>query len=153
MDKKNFKTNIYLMIICTRRLEFDSAHRVMEHESKCKMLHGHRYVVEASFGADELDKIGRVIDFGVIREILGKWIDDNFDHTTILFEKDQNLGENISKITGQKIYYMKSNPTAENIAKHLLEEICPKIFINFDAECVAIKLYETPNCFVYVEKK
>lgn len=134
------------MIICTRRLEFDSAHRVMEHESKCKMLHGHRYVVEASFGAVELDAIGRVIDFGVIREVLGKWIDDNLDHNTILFEKDQNLGENIAKITGQKIYYMKSNPTAENIAKHLLEDICPQLFANHNIKCVGIKVYETPNC-------
>jgi 6-pyruvoyltetrahydropterin/6-carboxytetrahydropterin synthase len=134
------------MIICTRKLEFDSAHRVMEHESKCKMLHGHRYVVEASFGAVELDAIGRVIDFGVIREVLGKWIDDNLDHNTILFEKDQNLGENIAKITGQKIYYMKSNPTAENIAKHLLEDICPQLFANHNIKCVGIKVYETPNC-------
>jgi len=110
------------------------------------MLHGHRYVVEASFGAKQLDAIGRVIDFGVIREVLGKWIDDNFDHTTILFEKDQNLGENISKITGQKIYYMKSNPTAENIAKHLLEDICPQLFANYAIKCVGIKVYETPNC-------
>jgi len=118
----------------------------MEHESKCKMLHGHRYVVEASLGAVELDAIGRVIDFGVIREVLGKWIDDNLDHNTILFEKDQNLGENIAKITGQKIYYMKSNPTAENIAKHLLEDICPQLFANHNIKCVGIKVYETPNC-------
>jgi 6-pyruvoyltetrahydropterin/6-carboxytetrahydropterin synthase len=118
----------------------------MEHESKCKMLHGHRYVVEASFGAVELDAIGRVIDFGVIREVLGKWIDDNLDHNTILFEKDQNLGENIAKITGQKIYYMKSNPTAENIAKHLLEDICPQLFASHNIKCVGIKVYETPNC-------
>ena len=97
MDKKNFKTNIYLMMICTRKLEFDSAHRVMEHESKCKMLHGHRYVVEASFAAKELDEIGRIIDFGLIREILGKWIDDNLDHNAILWLKilQQRIFQNI----------------------------------------------------------
>lgn len=134
------------MIICTRKLEFDSAHRVMEHESKCKMLHGHRYVLEASFGAKELDEIGRIIDFGLIREILGKWIDDNLDHTTILCEKDKNLGENITKITGQKIYYMAKNPTAENISKHLFEDICPQLFANYPVKCIGIRLYETPNC-------
>jgi 6-pyruvoyltetrahydropterin/6-carboxytetrahydropterin synthase len=147
LSSKKFSNQIiYLMIICTRKLEFDSAHRVMEHESKCKMLHGHRYVLEASFGTKELDKIGRVIDFGLIREILGKWIDDNFDHTTILYEKDKNLGENISKITGQKIYYMTENPTAENIAKHLFEDICPQLFANYPVKCVSIRVHETPNC-------
>jgi 6-pyruvoyltetrahydropterin/6-carboxytetrahydropterin synthase len=141
------------MIICVRKIEFDSAHRLINHESKCRMLHGHRYVVEASFCAKKLDDVGRVIDFGVIREVLGSWIDEHFDHNTILSIADKKLGEEITKNTQQKIYYLLNNPTAENIAKHLLEEICPKIFSDFDAECEAIKLYETPNCFVYVEKK
>ena len=65
------------MITCTRRIEFDAAHRILNHESKCKMLHGHRYVLEAEFTAKKLDKLGRIIDFGVIREVLGTWIDDN----------------------------------------------------------------------------
>jgi 6-pyruvoyltetrahydropterin/6-carboxytetrahydropterin synthase len=141
------------MIICVRKIEFDSAHRLINHESKCRMLHGHRYVVEASFCAKKLDDVGRVIDFGVIREVLGSWIDEHFDHNTILSIADKKLGEEISKSTQQKIYYLADNPTAENIAKHLLEEICPKILIDQHVQCIAVKLYETPNCFVYVEKK
>lgn len=141
------------MIICVRKIEFDSAHRLINHESKCRMLHGHRYAVEASFCAKQLDDVGRVIDFGVIREVLGSWINEHFDHNTILSISDKKLGEEISKNTQQKIYYLPNNPTAENIAKHLLDDICPQIFINYDIECVAIKLYETPNCFVYVNKK
>ncbi len=141
------------MIVCVRKIEFDSAHRLVNHESKCRLLHGHRYVVEASFGAKKLDEVGRVIDFGIIRQVLGSWIDEHLDHNTILSINDKKLGEEIHKITGQKIYYMENNPTAENIAKHLLDEICPKIFANHEVSCVAIKLYETPNCFVYVEKK
>jgi 6-pyruvoyltetrahydropterin/6-carboxytetrahydropterin synthase len=134
------------MIICTRRLEFDSAHRVMNHESKCRMLHGHRYVVEASFTAKNLDNLGRIIDFGVIREVLGKWLDDNFDHTTILWDQDKILGENIAQITRQKIYYLPYNPTAENIAKYLFENICPKLFSKYPIKCYQIKVFETPNC-------
>lgn len=141
------------MIICTRRLEFDSAHRVMNHESKCKMLHGHRYVVEASFTAKELDSVGRIVDFGLIREILGSWINENLDHNTILWDKDRELGENISNITDQKIYYMKCNPTSENIAKHLFEDICPVLFSSYPIECINIKVYETPNCYSQVNSK
>lgn len=138
------------MIICTRKIEFDAAHRIMNHESKCKMLHGHRYVLEASFEAPELDSLGRVIDFGVIKEVLGKWVDDNLDHNTILFSKDKELGDKITSVTTQDIYYMDKNPTAENIAKHILEDICPQLFANSDVKCVKIKLYETPNCSVEV---
>jgi len=120
----------------------------MNHESKCKMLHGHRYALEASFVADDLDNLGRVIDFGVIREVLGSWIDDNFDHNTILCLEDKKLGEKIASETGQKIYYIKENPTAENIANYIFTEICPKLFANKNVKCVGIKLYETPNCYV-----
>ena len=95
--------------------------------------------------------LGRVIDFGVIREVLGGWIDDNFDHNTILSIKDKKLGEKIAEITGQKIYYMAQNPTAENIARYIFSEICPKLFADKNVKCVAIKLYETPNCYANVE--
>lgn len=139
------------MITCTRRIEFDSAHRILNHESKCKFLHGHRYALEASFVANKLDNLGRVIDFGIIRDLLGSWVDENLDHNTILCRKDKNLGEKITAETGQKIYYLEENPTAENIAQHILEEICPKLFAEKNVKCVAIKLYETPNCSVDVK--
>ena len=145
------------MITCTRRLEFDAAHRLVNHEGKCKMLHGHRYVVEASFVVKNsnqnqsiqgfnLDEVGRVVDFGLVKEILGSWIDENLDHNTILNIADEELGRRVAAITGQKIYYLNCNPTAENIAAHLLEEICPRLFAGQAFRCCAIKIFETPNC-------
>jgi 6-pyruvoyltetrahydropterin/6-carboxytetrahydropterin synthase len=141
------------MITCTRRIEFDSAHRIIGHENKCKLLHGHRYVMEVTFVANSLDNLGRVIDFGDIKKILGSWVDENLDHNTILSINDKELGDKISQITGQKIYYMQQNPTAENIAKHILEDICPKIFPNHKIKCIAVNIHETPNCSAEVSIK
>lgn len=138
------------MITCTRRIEFDAAHRIINHESKCKMLHGHRYALEATFTADELDNLGRVIDFGKIKQILGDWIDDNLDHNTILSIQDKNLGDKITSETTQKIYYIDENPTSENIANHIFNKICPQLFANKGVKCTEIKLYETPNCYTNV---
>jgi len=135
------------MITCTRKIEFDAAHRVMEHQSKCKMLHGHRYVIDATFVSKELDKLGMVIDFGVIKEILGGWVDKNWDHNTILNIEDKVLGDEISKLTGQEIYYLRGNPTAENMAEYLRIEICPKLFLDKNITCKKIRLFETPNCY------
>lgn len=141
------------MISCTRKIEFDAAHRVMEHQSHCKMLHGHRYVIEATFSAKELDNLGMVIDFGIIKEILGNWIANNWDHNTILNIADKKLGEEIAQITKQKIYYLNGNPTAENMAKYLFEEICPKLFSKYQITCMKIKLFETPNCYSEISNK
>ena len=138
------------MISCTRRIEFDAAHRVAGHEGKCKHLHGHRYALEATFKAKNLDTLGRVVDFGIIKELLGGWVDSNWDHTTILFDKDKALGKAISDITAQKIFYLPSNPTAENMAEYIMRQICPELFVDLPIECVRIKLYETPNCYAEV---
>lgn len=135
------------MITCTRRIEFDAAHRVMKHESKCKMLHGHRYVVEATFTAADLDDVGRVIDFGQIKEKLGSWIDTQWDHNTLLYEQDRELGQQIAAVTGQKIYYLPTNPTAENLAQYLFETICPTLFKDSNVTCTFIRIHETPNCY------
>jgi 6-pyruvoyltetrahydropterin/6-carboxytetrahydropterin synthase len=139
-------------IRCTRIITFDSAHRVVNHESKCKYLHGHTYRAEFTFEADKLDDLGRVIDFGVIKTKLKTWIDANLDHNTILNICDKSFGEQIEKTFQQNVYYLPNNPTAENIASHLLEEICPKLFADQqNCKCIKIKLWETPNCFVVVK--
>ena len=129
------------MIKCTRRIEFDAAHRILEHESKCRMLHGHRYILEITVTSKKLDKLGRVVDFGVIKEILSEWINKNWDHNTILSKDDKDLGSNIEKITGQKIYYLDCNPTAENMADYLFNKICPELFKNCNISIFRIKLY------------
>jgi len=140
------------MISCTRRIEFDAGHRLVNQTSKCKYLHGHRYAIYATFATDKgVDEIGCIIDFGEIKAKLGDWIDANWDHNTILWDQDKELGNSIEKSTGQKIYYMPYNPTAENMAEYLLKEICPKLFESYNARCIKIKLQETPNCFSDVD--
>lgn len=138
------------MITITRRMEFDAAHRVLGHEGKCKHLHGHRYVAEVTIRAPELDGLGRVIDFGVVKEIVGKWVDDNWDHNTLLNASDPLLlvaGQGRTPdLIGRKPYVMAyGNPTAENIAAALFNvsrAILPEAFT-----VTHVRIYETPNCF------
>src|SRR5690606_33217611 len=137
--------------IVTRRLEFDTAHRLMNHESKCRFVHGHRYVLEASFGAEELDEIGRVVDFSVIKDKLGNWLDEHWDHNLELCEKDKALGEALAEHVPQNIYYIDSNPTAENMLRYLKEKIIPALFDGTGITLVKLKLHETPNCSAEIE--
>jgi 6-pyruvoyltetrahydropterin/6-carboxytetrahydropterin synthase len=138
------------MINCTRKIEFDAGHRVIDHHSKCKFLHGHRYVLEVTAQTELLNDLGMVVDFSLIKNIVKGWIDDNFDHNVILSSKDKVLGQAIAEYTGQKIYYLANNPTAENIALHLKMEVMPKLFTDSSFQIVKLKLFETPNCFVEV---
>ena len=103
------------MRTCTRKIEFDSAHRVMKHESKCRHLHGHRYVAEITACSDSLDQLGRVIDFSVLKTVVGGWIDEYLDHGTIANKEDLDL-ISFCNNSGYKIFSMQGNPTAENLS-------------------------------------
>jgi 6-pyruvoyltetrahydropterin/6-carboxytetrahydropterin synthase len=101
--------------------------------------------------APELDTLGRIIDFGVIKEKLGRWIDDNWDHGMILFQNDPLVtvwthGDAVN----QKYFVLPDNPTAENMAKFLLTSVCPHVFADCDITIVKVTLWETENCFAEV---
>ena len=132
-------------VTCTRKIEFDSAHRIVQHESKCRHLHGHRYVIEITAMASKLDSLGRIIDFSVLKSILGSWIDKHFDHGTIAYENDIDLID-LCYRKGWKIFIMENNPTAENMAIFLFEKF-NSLLSNKEIKITHIRLYETPNCW------
>lgn len=133
---------------CTRKIAFDAAHRVIGHHQKCKYLHGHRYVLEITAKAENLDQLGMVVDFGELKDLMKGWIDDNFDHNIILSPKDKELGDFVGQYTKQKIYYIHENPTAENIVLYLKKFIIPKLFGDKPYKISKLRLYETPNVYV-----
>lgn len=139
-------------ITVTRKIEFDAGHRVMNHESKCATLHGHRYVVWITATAPELDGIGRVIDFSVLKERIGTWIDAHWDHTCIIsFEDDQVIGALASLPKAKPVCVVPFNPTAENMAHYLLHVICPMLMQDTGVTVTKVRVDETPNCYAEVE--
>lgn len=145
------------MPIITRKLEFDAGHRILKHESKCRHLHGHRYVAEITVSSLGLDELGRVIDFGVIKEHIGGWIDRHWDHNMILHPEDPllkvyDLVCNEASILSDQIlterppYLMSNgNPTAENMAAELFK--VSELLIKDPLSIERVRLYETPNCW------
>ena len=151
----------------TRRLEFDAGHRVYQHESKCAHVHGHRYVVEVTCKQKikELDNLGRVIDFSVIKQVFGTWIDDELDHGMILYVKDplcdvwkyfgnsgvrrmvekHPVSDRVFDVSEQKHYIMDKNPTAENMAEMLFKK-GNELLDPHGVQVTVITVWETPNC-------
>ena len=78
-----------------RRIEIDAGHRIMTHGSKCRNLHGHRYVVEAECEARRLHESGEqtamVVDFGFLKDEMMRLIDGPCDHGFIAASADAEL--------------------------------------------------------------
>jgi 6-pyruvoyltetrahydropterin/6-carboxytetrahydropterin synthase len=140
-----------MSISVMRTIAFDTAHRLVGHEGKCANLHGHRYVAELHARADALDAVGRVVDFSVLKERVGGWIDAHWDHNGV-FSRDDPDGEFLQHISnGKPLYRLPVNPTAENLAYHLLHVVCPSVLKGYGVCVFRITLHETPNCSATVE--
>ena len=96
--------------------------------------------------ADELDEIGRVIDFSMLRDRIGGWIEKHWDHGFLCHKDDKEVQRVVSAIEGQKVFLLDSNPTAENLAWYLLHVVGPQQLAGTNARLVRVALWETENC-------
>jgi len=133
--------------LAVRYHDFSCGHRVVGHEGKCKYLHGHNYRVWFSVKADELDDIGRVIDFSVIKSHLCMWLEDNWDHKFLAWEEDPITNKFCSDHIEQLgIVKVPFNPTAENMGQHLIEVVGPDMLGGTGVVLVKVKVEETRKC-------
>lgn len=109
----------------TVRSEFSSAHRLLHYRGRCEELHGHNWKVEAIFFTEKLDKKGMVLDFKRAKERLNG----------VLKELDHKYLNDLN-------YFKKNNPTSENIARYIYENLKFKIK---NLKLKGVKVYETEN--------
>ena len=67
------------------------AHRRWRHDGHCALVHGYSRSVTLTFGCQERDENGFVIDFGGPLRPVKEWIKDQFDHTLLLDADDPLL--------------------------------------------------------------
>ncbi|HEX5141918.1 MAG TPA: 6-carboxytetrahydropterin synthase [Dehalococcoidia bacterium] len=98
----------------TKTIEFSYGHRLLNHNGKCRYLHGHNGMLEVDIDAEKLDAMGMVVDFSDVNAVVKKWVDENLDHRMLLCNEDPMLP--VMKQANEPVYVMEKNPTAENIA-------------------------------------
>lgn len=131
-----------------RRVKFSAGHRLYRHGGKCEFFHGHNYVAEFYVTASEVDGVGRLIDFAELKRAFQGWIDEHWDHGFLLSAEDRNGLDALKRVEPCKLYVMPGNPTAENMARHLLEEVCPKLlepFSDVQAQAVKVVIWENDD--------
>lgn len=158
----------------TRYHDISCGHRVHGHESKCAMLHGHNYRVfftvepttmELDFqtsqridGAEivvkpdhRLDDLGRVIDFSVVKVLLCGWLESHWDHRFLCWDKDPVM-RRLAELSGPNwglglgLVFVPFNPTAENMAAHLVNVVGPQLLTNHAVRLVRCVVEETRKC-------
>jgi 6-pyruvoyltetrahydropterin/6-carboxytetrahydropterin synthase len=132
------------MYTASRYHDISCGHRIYGHESKCAHLHGHNYRIHFTCAAERIDAVGRVIDFSVIKELLCMWIENNWDHRFLVWDSDpaaaflQTIDETVVKVP--------FNPTAENMAQYLVEQVGPTQLAGTGARLIRCDVEETAKC-------
>jgi 6-pyruvoyltetrahydropterin/6-carboxytetrahydropterin synthase len=138
----------------TRRLEFDSGHRIPNHDSRCRHLHGHRYALEVTLAGDVIRahgdaQQGMVMDFGQVKAIAERELVDAWDHAFLVWREDAAVIEFLATIPDHRTVVFEAPPTAEHLAEAAFRLLEPAYRDRFGTHLTLerVRLYETPNCW------
>jgi 6-pyruvoyltetrahydropterin/6-carboxytetrahydropterin synthase len=141
----------------TRRLEFDAGHRIPDHQSQCRHLHGHRYALEISLVGSVIESAGRadngmVMDFSEVKSIAMEHIVSVWDHAFLVWREDHAVHDFLATLPDHKTVTLDAVPTAENLARIAFAILDPLYRDNYGnhLRLEQIRLYETPNCWADV---
>jgi len=139
-------------MLITKEIGIDMGHRVPNHKSKCRNLHGHHYTIEV--GVDDkvitargLSDEGMVIDYGDLKQIMIEEIDNKLDHGFLMYNEDElanYFDEELLEKMKMKIIFINVIPTAENIARYLFDLIKARL-LKVGIKIKHVKVWETPT--------
>lgn len=145
-------------MLITKKIEIDMGHRVPNHKSKCRNIHGHRYTIEVGVNDFVITKRGdssegMVIDYGTLKQIMMLEIDAVFDHSFIISDKDELIDtfRNIRDTMDMKINVVSFIPTAENLAEYWYH-ILQKELVENKIKIKYVKVWETPTSMAKYEE-
>ncbi|MBV2234061.1 MAG: 6-carboxytetrahydropterin synthase QueD [Sterolibacterium sp.] len=138
----------------TRRLEFDAGHRIPDHLSQCRHLHGHRYAIEITLTgniihADGQPVNGMLMDFSEIKTLAMQHLVDEWDHAFLVYRGDTPLVDFFATLPDHKTVLLDVVPTAENLAVLAFAKL-DRAYLDIwgnQLRLERVRLYETPNCW------
>ena len=142
------------MYTIRKQFKFEMAHQLKDsYSAAChENLHGHSYVLELFFTTDDLNGDGMVVDFGEVKDVIGRYVDE-WDHSlTMPIYFDEEYLNMLRKYT-KKFRVTTYNPTAENMAKNMYQNINILLEYTISATCGAssnIDNVSPPKSQIYI---
>jgi len=90
--------------------EFSASHQLRGYEGACENLHGHNWKVEVAVRGENLNEIGILIDFKVLKKALREILEE-LDH------------QHLNSLPA----FQEKNPSSENIAQYIYQRLKEKL--------------------------
>lgn len=136
-----------MSLVIMRRIQFCAGHRLHQHGGKCEHFHGHNYVADFFVTGAKQDSVGRVVDFAELKTRCKGWLDEHWDHSFLISDSDDNARNALKMVVPSRYFELPYNPTAENMAKYLLEEVCPNILDGTGGRAIRVRIWETDESY------
>jgi 6-pyruvoyltetrahydropterin/6-carboxytetrahydropterin synthase len=145
------------MLTITRKLEFDAGHRIPDHKSQCRNLHGHRYTVEVTLIGNVIEEEGNsdngmIMDFSDVKSLAKQHLIDVWDHAFLVYRKDEAVLDFLQSLPGHKTVIIDRIPTVENLARTAFD-ILKAVYqdrYGTGLHLHKLVLHETPNCWAEI---
>jgi len=138
--------------LITRRLEFDAGHRIPNHASQCRHLHGHRYALEITLSgeiirAEGVAEQGMVMDFSAVKDIANAVLVSHWDHAFLVYQGDRAVVDFLASLPEHKTVVLAVVPTAENLAAEVFRMLDAAYLDTYGNQLrlQRVRLFETPN--------
>lgn len=115
------------MFELTVKSHISSAHHLNNYDGKCANIHGHNWQVAVSVKGSQLNDDGLLVDFVILKQRINDLL-ETLDH------------KNLNEISP----FDKLNPTSENLAKYIFEQLKIK-FSDLPAKVSKVVILETEN--------
>ncbi|URW79806.1 6-pyruvoyl trahydropterin synthase family protein [Xiashengella succiniciproducens] len=104
----------------TKEFRFEAAHALHNYDGLCRNIHGHSYILKVTVIGEPITdsnspKLGMVMDFGDLKDIVNREIISEFDHALIV---SRNVSQDTIREMGQmaeRHFVMSYQPTCENM--------------------------------------
>jgi 6-pyruvoyltetrahydropterin/6-carboxytetrahydropterin synthase len=145
------------MITITRKLEFDAGHRIPDHKSQCRNLHGHRYTLEITLVGAVIEEEGSsdngmIMDFSDVKALAKEHLVDIWDHAFLVYAKDNAVRSFLATIPDHKTVVIEKIPTVENLASTAFDTLRTVYQDRYGTglRLQKLVLHETPNCWAEI---
>jgi 6-pyruvoyltetrahydropterin/6-carboxytetrahydropterin synthase len=105
---------------------FAAGHALRGYRGKCENVHGHNYRCQVTIQGEQLDQTGLLVDFVELKRVVHSTL-DRLDHQWL----------------NDFPPFDKLNPSAENIARFIYQEVNAGLQINGGARLALVRLWET----------
>ena len=145
------------MITITRKLEFDAGHRIPDHKSQCRNLHGHRYTLEITLVGEVIEEEGSsdngmIMDFSDVKALAKAHLVDVWDHAFLVYANDTAVRTFLASIPDHKTVVIDKIPTVENLARTAFDTLRTVYHDRYGTglRLQKLVLHETPNCWAEI---